>query len=175
MSFGGRTDSPPASKKLANWAPTESDRQFVVDPLRQEFLGVDCPAGATFPGAVPEKAWFPGPLKFQFLFAFFFGAREDQPVLLRSRAICRLSRIFSEILQDRHRPPCDLADILMRNSSSGQNASYRQKNGIPVPWARISRGGCPLRGKLRIFSDATLIPSYACAQRRARPAAHQCR
>jgi hypothetical protein len=55
-------------------------------------------------------------------------AREDQPVLLRSRAICRLSRIFSEILQDRHRPPSDLADKLMRNSSSGQNALLNKKN-----------------------------------------------
>src|SRR5438132_8555015 len=28
----------------------------------------------------------------------FVQSRKDQPVLLRSRAICRLSRIFSEIL-----------------------------------------------------------------------------
>jgi hypothetical protein len=82
---------------------------------------------------------------------FFFGAREDQPVLLRSRAICRLSRIFSEILQDRHRPPSDLADGLMRISSSGQNASLDKKIGIPVPWAGISRGGSPLHGKLNFF------------------------
>jgi hypothetical protein len=85
------------------------------------------------------------------LFAFFFGAREDQPGLLRSRAICRLSQIFSEILQDRHRPPSDLADGLMRNSTSRQNASFGQKIGIPVSWARISRGGSPLRGKLTFF------------------------
>jgi hypothetical protein len=64
------------------------------------------------------------------LFAFFFAAREDQPVLLRSRAICRLSRIFSEIPQDRHRPPSDLADGLMRNSSSGQNASLDKRIGM---------------------------------------------
>ena len=75
-------------------------------------------------------------LKPQFLFAFFFAAREDQPVLLRSRAICRLSQIFSEIPQDRHRPPSDLADGLMRNSTSGLD----KRIGIPVPWARISGG-----------------------------------
>ena len=57
------------------------------------------------PGITPRRARWP-------------ASREDQPVLLRSRAICRLSRIFSEILQDRHRPPRDLADGLMRNSSS---------------------------------------------------------
>jgi hypothetical protein len=48
-------------------------------------------------------------------------------VLLRSRATCRLSRIFSEILQDRHRPPSDLADGLMRNSSSGQTPHWTEK------------------------------------------------
>jgi hypothetical protein len=103
------------------------------------------------------------PLKVQILFAFFFGAREDQPVLLRSRAICRLSRIFSEILQDRHRPPSDLADGLMRNSSSGQNASLDKKIGIPVPWAEISRGGSPLHGKLIFFLDPSRAATVGCA------------
>ena len=80
-----------------------------------------------------QKTWQSGflTLKVQILFAFFFGAREDQPVLLRSRATCRLSRIFSEILQDRHRPPSDLADGLMRNSSSlGGDFKGRQ----PLAW-----------------------------------------
>jgi hypothetical protein len=86
---------------------------------------------------------FRGPLKLQFLFAFFFGAREDRPVLLRSRAICRLSRIFSEILQDRHRPPSDLADRLMRNSSIRAKCLIGQKN----PYSR-STG--KLNGRLRV-------------------------
>jgi hypothetical protein len=51
-------------------------------------------------------------------------------VLLRSRATCRLSRIFSEILQDRHRSPSDLADGLMRNSSSWQKRLTGQKSGV---------------------------------------------
>ena len=51
----------------------------------------DCPSPPTSKNLAN---WFPGPLKVQILFAFFFGAREDQPVLLRSRATCRLSRIF---------------------------------------------------------------------------------
>ena len=58
----------------------------------------------------------------------FLRSCKDQRVLLRSRAICRLSRIFSEILQDRHRPPSDLADGLMRNSSSGQKRLIGQRN-----------------------------------------------
>jgi hypothetical protein len=118
----------------------------------------DCPRPrlAILPPA--QKSWQTGPLEFQFLFAFFFGAREDQLVLLRSRATCLLSRIFSEILQDRHRPPSDLADGLMRNSSSGQNGSLDREAVIPIPWAGISRGGSPLHGKLN-FSHA--LTSYA--------------
>jgi hypothetical protein len=100
--------------------------------------------------------WFPGPLKFQFSFAFFFG-REDQPVLLRSRAICRLSRIFSEILQDRHRPPSDLADGLMRNSSSGQKRLIGQKSGVLRSLGEDFMGRQPLHGKLNFFSDVTSL------------------
>jgi len=40
------------------------------------------------------------------------STRCDQPVLLRSRANRRAQPDFSEILQDRHRPPSDLADGL---------------------------------------------------------------
>jgi hypothetical protein len=92
----------------------------------------DCPSPPTSKNLAN---WFPGPLKVQILFAFFFGAREDQPVLLRSRATCRLSRIFSEILQDRHRPPRDLADGLMRNSSlakRGHHESVENRNRAEV-------------------------------------------
>jgi hypothetical protein len=96
-------------------------------------------------------SWFPGPLKLQFLFAFFFGAREDQPVLLRSRAICRLSWIFSEILQDRHRPPSDLADGLMRNSSSGQKWLIGQKSGILRSLGEDFTGRQPLAWQTQFF------------------------
>ena len=51
---------------------------------------------------------------------FQFGARKGQLVLLLPRAICRLSRVFSEILQDRHRPPGQSADRLMRILSSAK-------------------------------------------------------
>jgi hypothetical protein len=111
-------------------------------PGFSEWRTLDCQKGPLkLAGGVRRpcgsKSWQTGPLKLQvlFLFAFFFGAREDQPVLLRSRAICRLSRIFSEILQDRHRPPSDLADGLMRNSSSGQN-----HNGYEMKPRKVKRG-----------------------------------
>jgi hypothetical protein len=110
---------------------------------------------ATFSGRGPGEAWFPGPLNVQILFAFFFGAREDQPVLLRSRAICRLSPDFFGNLQDRHRPPSDLADGLMRILIRAKRL-IGQKSGYSHPRAGISRGGSPLYGKL----EGLLICKY---------------
>jgi hypothetical protein len=57
---------------------------------------------AIFPPA--QKAWQSGFLdpKVQILFAFFFGAREDQPVLLRSRATLPAQPDF---FGDSPRPP----------------------------------------------------------------------
>jgi hypothetical protein len=111
--------------------PNPIDNLLSIRSGRNFPKGLDCPAGATFSGRGPGESVVSWTLKVQFLFAFFFGAREDQPVLLRSRATCRLSRIISEILQDRHRPPRDLADGLMRNSSSlGGDFKGRQ----PLAW-----------------------------------------
>jgi hypothetical protein len=106
------------------------------------------------PGSKNVVSWTP---KTSVFVRVFLGAREDQPVLPRSRAICRPSRIFSEILQDRHRLPSDLADKLMRNSSSGQNP---KKIGIPVPWGDF-KGRQPLAWQLNFFSDATPISHSA--------------
>jgi hypothetical protein len=90
------------------------------------------------------------------------GAREDQPVLLPSRATCRLSRIFSEILQDRHRPPSDLADRLMRNSSSGQNGSLDGKAVFRSLGGELKGRQPPLHGKLIFSLDITRQAGVVC-------------
>jgi hypothetical protein len=152
---GGRAP-PPASKNLANWAPTESDRQFVVDPLRQEFLRVlTAPQGPLFPGAVPEKAWFPGPPK----------SSDPVRVFLRSPRGSTGAASFKSNLPaqpdffgNSPRPPSDLADKLMRNSSSGQNSSLDRKAAIPIPGRGFQGAAAPCMANLFFSRRKPLRP-----------------
>jgi hypothetical protein len=79
--------------------------------------------------------------------------------VLLSRANLPAQPDFREILKDRHRPPSQLADKLMRILTSDKRL-FRQSAGISGHFLFLGRdfkGGSPLHGKLNFFSDATTV------------------